>query len=80
MMVASPLHQKGETSMGFFSRLFKRDDEFTVSELIEPDDDHSPVMLDARTASAVMAELDINKAIAAHERWKHLLEQVLQGS
>lgn len=66
--------------MGFFSRWFKRDDEFTVSELMAPDDAGSQVVLDSRTRSAVMAELDIHQAIAAHERWKLLLEQVLDGA
>ncbi len=66
--------------MGFFSRWFKRDEDFTVSELMAPDDAGDQPVLDTRTKSAVMAELDIHQAIAAHERWKLLLEQVLDGA
>lgn len=66
--------------MGFFSRWFKGGDEFTDSDLRQHDDDETRTGLDARTASAVMAELDINKAIAAHENWKHRLQQVLDGT
>ncbi|MFC7434232.1 CZB domain-containing protein [Hydrogenophaga bisanensis] len=66
--------------MGFFSRWFKRDEDFTVSELMAPDDAGDQPVLDTRTKSAVMAELDIHQAIAAHERWKLLLEQVLDGT
>ena len=66
--------------MGVFSRWFKRDEDFTVSELMAPDDAGDQPVLDTRTKSAVMAELDIHQAIAAHERWKLLLGQVLDGA
>lgn len=67
--------------MGFFSRWFKSADDWSDSDLNSrlsaPD---TEAVLDARTASSVLAELDINKAIAAHEHWKHRLQQVLDGS
>lgn len=66
--------------MGFLSLWFKRDEDFTVSELMSPDAAGDQPVLDTRTKSAVMAELDIHQAIAAHERWKLLLEQVLDGA
>lgn len=65
--------------MGFFSRLFHWDDkaapasrpaEATASELT----------LDAHTAAAVLAELDIDTAIAAHENWSARLNAVIKGT
>lgn len=65
--------------MGFFSRLFRWDDnaapasqpaEATASEL----------GLDALTAKAVLAELDIDTAISAHENWSARLNAVIKGT
>lgn len=68
--------------MGFFSRLFGMDSASTE----KPDvSSHASVGaselgLDAQAASAVLAEIDIDTAIAAHENWKLRLQNYLQGN
>lgn len=62
--------------MGFFSKLFQWDDKAPVP--------HNPpaseLGLDARTAAGVLAELDIDTAIAAHENWKVRLHNQIAGT
>ena len=63
--------------MGFFNRLFGSkkkigDPEETVFADTHPSSD-SEIGLDAKTASQILSELDIDTAIAAHERWKQRL-------
>ena len=69
--------------MGFFSRFFGTDklDKADSSlsrlpdSLLEPDE----LGLDAQASAAVLAEIDIDTAIAAHENWKLRLQNVLDG-
>ena len=64
--------------MGFFSRLFKFDQSSTTPAPQE-DADSADLMLDAASAEAVLAEIDIDTAIAAHENWKLRLQNYLDG-
>ena len=64
--------------MGFFSRLFRWDDHATPAARA-PDAPPSEMGLDAATARAVLAELDIDSAINAHENWKNRLLAVMEG-
>ena len=64
--------------MGFFSRLFRWDDHATPAARA-PDAPPSEMGLDAATAQAVLAELDIDSAINAHENWKNRLLAVMEG-
>lgn len=68
--------------MGFFDRLFKpRGDGLPApsdgSHL--PDDDASELVLLDDEAGRLMAQFDIDAAIAAHERWLPWLARVLAG-
>jgi len=64
--------------MGFFSRLFNWDDQKPAdSEPSQPL--ASDLGLDARNTAAVLAEIDVDSAIAAHESWKLRLTQYLNG-
>ena len=67
--------------MGFFSKLFGKDgasDEKRPSQLASG---HASEMgLDARSAAAILAEIDIDTAIAAHENWKLRLQNYLNGN
>ncbi len=65
--------------MGFFSRLFKWDDK-TPPARQHADGPASEMGLDAQTAQAVLAELDIETAIAAHENWSARLLAVIKGT
>lgn len=58
--------------MGFFSRMFKWSDEDRSTLPPKAADTATPsdLGLDAQTAAAVLAELDIDTAMAAHENWK----------
>jgi Chemoreceptor zinc-binding domain len=62
--------------MGFFSRLFNLDDKNVGSKQDVKD---SELTIDASTAAAVLAEIDIDTAIAAHENWKLRLRNYLDG-
>jgi len=65
--------------MGFFSRLFNWDDKQAVDP--EPSKTSaSELGLDAHAASAVLAEIDVDSAIAAHENWKLRLTNHLNGT
>lgn len=66
--------------MGFFSRIFGLDQTADSASLLPQDEggaDDAP--LDAAAAAAVLAELDVDKAIAAHENWKSRLQDYLDG-
>jgi Chemoreceptor zinc-binding domain len=65
--------------MGFFSRLFNWDDNAPV-EVKPTRPPASEMGLDAETARAVLAEIDIDTAIAAHENWKLRLASHLAGT
>lgn len=69
--------------MGFFSRLFgteklERGAE-AGSKLPTSIGAGSEMGVDAATASAILAELDIDTAISAHENWKLRLQNYLDG-
>ncbi len=63
--------------MGFFSKLFNLDSKATAPASKQPG---SEMGLDAKTASIVLAELDIDTAIAAHENWKVRLNNQIAGT
>jgi len=67
--------------MGFFSQLFgidKPDDAMQQNSSRLPGDSGVDDMsIDAATASAVLADIDIDTAIAAHENWKLRLRNYL---
>lgn len=61
--------------MGFFSRLFNLDDKTVTKKGAR----ESELAIDAQTAAVVLAEIDIDTAIAAHENWKLRLRNYLDG-
>jgi len=63
-------------NMGFFSRLFNLDEKNSGAKQEARD---SELTIDAATATAVLAEIDIETAIAAHENWKLRLRNYLDG-
>jgi hypothetical protein len=69
--------------MGFFSRFFGTDKldkaDSSLSRLPDSLLEPSELGLDAQSAAAVLAEIDIDTAIAAHENWKLRLQNVLDG-
>ena len=68
--------------MGFFSRLFQpRADGQPVTDdwTSLPDSQASELVLMDEEAVRLMAEFDIDSAIASHERWLPWLSQALQG-
>jgi hypothetical protein len=69
------IQQRGE-NMGFFSKLFQWDDKAQpISKLPA-----SELGLDAKATANVLAELDIDNAIAAHENWKIRLNNQIAGT
>ncbi len=65
--------------MGFFSRLFRWDENAPAAR--QPAEAAASERgLDAATAKAVLAELDIDTAIAAHEHWSARLNAVIKGT
>lgn len=67
--------------MGFFSRLFGKSSAATDQKPGNgPVDAASQMGLDAKSAAAVLAEIDIDTAIAAHENWKLRLQNYLTGN
>lgn len=67
--------------MGFFSRLFSMGSKDT--DIKAPADAAgltSELGLDAKSAAAILAEIDIDTAIAAHENWKLRLQNYLNGN
>jgi hypothetical protein len=69
--------------MGFFSRLFGTEKLERVAEntsnLPSKFEGGSDLGLDAKTAAAILAEIDIDTAISAHENWKLRLQNYLDG-
>lgn len=68
--------------MGFFSRFFGADKLDKVKEgqsRLADSAGVSEMGLDAKSAAAILAEIDIDTAIAAHENWKVRLENYLAG-
>lgn len=63
--------------MGFFSRFFQWNDNTTPAPTAPQPPQASELGLDAKAAAAVLAELDIDTAIAAHENWKARLQAQL---
>jgi hypothetical protein len=67
--------------MGFFSRLFGSGNSATDPKPAnEPAASASQMGLDAKSANAILAEIDIDTAIAAHENWKLRLQNYLNGN
>lgn len=70
--------------MGFFSRLFRaesntsKDTTPSAQNSSEFSDDND-LSFDPKTAATVLAEIDIDIAIAAHENWKVRLQNYLDG-
>lgn len=64
--------------MRFFSRIFRLDD--APGDSSGPAAGDTDIGLDAAASAAVLAELDIDKAIAAHENWKIRLQDYLNGN
>ncbi|MDD2925872.1 CZB domain-containing protein [Rhodoferax sp.] len=69
--------------MGFFDRLFgkkKDDNDNNLSGSAGPESQQASDMgLDGKSAAAILAEIDIDKAISAHENWKARLQNYLDG-
>lgn len=66
--------------MGFFSRIFGTETQATAaSPSPQGADAQDDANLSAAEAAAVLAEIDIDKAIAAHENWKLRLQDYLDG-
>ncbi len=66
--------------MGFFSRFFGAEASPEATTLIPADHaGQDELRLDAASAAAVLAEIDIDTAIAAHENWKLRLQNYLEG-
>ncbi|MEZ5701444.1 MAG: CZB domain-containing protein [Burkholderiaceae bacterium] len=64
--------------MGFFSRFFRPDQPESDTQASGKGD--SAYTLDAASVQAVLAEIDIDTAISAHENWKIRLQNVLDGT
>ncbi len=64
--------------MGFFSRFFRPDQAESDTQILAKGD--SAYTLDAASAQAVLAEIDVDTAISAHENWKIRLQNVLDGT
>lgn len=66
--------------MGFFSRMFGMEQSPESTTLMPAGSGGEDEMkLDAAAAAAVLAEIDIDTAIAAHENWKLRLLNYLEG-
>ena len=67
--------------MGLFSRLFKiREQDPTSPETTwAMEDNGSELVLDAEYAATLMTEIDIDAAIASHERWHLQLQDMVNG-
>ena len=66
--------------MGFFNHLFNLD-KFDAASSQQPASINatSEMGLDAQTVELVLAEIDVDAAIGAHENWKEQLQSVLDG-
>jgi len=67
--------------MGFFSRLFRiREQDASSPETTwAVEDNGSELVLDEEYAAMLMTEIDIDAAIASHERWRLLLQDMVNG-
>ena len=67
--------------MGFFSRLFKirEQDPSSPDTTWAVEDNGSELVLDAEYAATLMTEIDIDAAIASHERWRLQLQDMING-
>lgn len=65
--------------MGFFSRIFNMDTPQAEAPTTIAASAKDDVRLDSATAEAILAEIDIDTAIAAHENWKVRLQNYLNG-
>lgn len=67
--------------MGFFSRLFRirEQDPSSPDTTWAVEDNGSELVLDAEVAATLMTELDIDAAIASHERWRLQLQDMVNG-
>jgi hypothetical protein len=65
--------------MGFFSRIFNFDEKKAATSSALAPDPGSEFGLDAKSADAILAEIDVDSAIAAHENWKLRLKNYLDG-
>lgn len=67
--------------MGFFSRLFKikEQDPDSQEATWAIEDNGSELVLDAEYAATLMTEIDIDAAIASHERWRLQLQDMMNG-
>lgn len=75
-----PAHEK-EFVMGILSKIFGSGNPTDEMATIVPDlDNKDEIRLDPAAAAAVLAEIDIDTAIAAHENWKLRLQNYLQGN
>jgi hypothetical protein len=64
--------------MSFFSRIFGTDQALESASLLTADTGGSDdLRLDSASASAILAEIDVDTAIAAHENWKLRLQNYL---
>ena len=72
--------KKGD-GMGFFSRLFKiREQDPPAQRPPGPlEDNGSELVLDAEYAATLMTEIDIDAAIASHERWRLQLQDMVNS-
>ena len=67
--------------MGFFSRLLGSGSSATDPKPANgPAASASQMGLDAKSANAILSEIDIDTAIAAHENWKLRLQNYLNGN
>lgn len=65
--------------MGFFSRLFRMREQDPDSQETTwaMEDNGSELVLDAEYAATLMTEIDIDAAIASHERWRLQLQDMV---
>ena len=67
--------------MGFFSRWFKlrEQDPAAPDTTWALEDNGSELVLDADDAATLLTEIDIDAAIASHERWRLQLQDMVNG-
>jgi hypothetical protein len=67
--------------MGFFSRLFGNSDTTsdTAANQVAESTSANKIRLDAKTVAAVLDDINIDTAIAAHEHWTLRLQNYLDG-
>ena len=67
--------------MGFFSRLLRlrEQDPATLETTWALEANGSELVLDAESSATLMAEIDIDAAMAGHERWRLRLQDLVNG-